>query len=266
MDEGFDGGMLLMPSGIGYALLTGLAMVGMSCGASWGAVPWDATSPATLLMLALSLWLAMASAAALASGGRMAHFGLFCTMLASVLSVTELTRSMLPAMASFVSEGSYIWVYLLLLMVIFPIVAAPLSVRRMRETLWQDVNWSSLDASLYILGIVKASWILSHAGSTKHDRFAIVTSSVPEDRLVVGITPVMHFVVDKMRGQMALVDDPEFAESLITGSGYDVEHIEDSGNVVRRHEYPFSPSTRGGFTFMNPPARGISADEYYGRL
>lgn len=266
IDVGFDKGLRVVPQAVGYVLFAGFAACGIVLALSLGTVPWDATSPIAIILALVSLWLTAVSAASLAGGCRVTHLGLLCSMFASVLSVTELTRTLMPAMVGFVLAGDYFWVFMLFFLVALPVMAAPLSVRRMSETLWQDVNWSMMDSTLYTFGVPQSAWFLSHVENFRHDRYAIVSTFARNDTQIEGLPSVRHFVLDKASGRMAAVKETGWVEEMLTREGYDVEHIEDRAKVVRWYEYPSPTEDNGTLAFQAPPARGISADEYYGRI
>lgn len=269
-DDDFERGMVTVPQPTGFFLLAGMVIVGISLGVYVGTVPWDATDALTICLVLLSTWLMSVCGGALAGGGRMTHLGLFLSLSASVVSATELTRSLSPAMSIFAANGEHAWVFALSFLVALPIVASPLSIRRMRETLWQDVNWSLMDSICYAVGIARGAWVLSHAGNLTHDRYAsvktVTTYLTPGEEIRTDF-----FMVDKMKGRTAHTgDDHENAEHALADLGYDIEHIEDTSGTIRAHEYGWSTVASAGHAshvaFMAPPARGISAAEYYHRL
>ena len=258
-DPDFDKGMAVVPQAIGYLLLLGMSMVGVSIGSYVGSVPWGATSPMTI---------AMAAASALAGNGRMTHLGLLASLGLTSMVTAELTRCVFPAVAELASQGHTILLFVVFYLVDLPILASPLIVRRMRETLWQDVHWALLDSLCYTLGIAKGAWLLSHVGDVSHDRYAIVKTVFPNVLSGGHDDDADFYLVDKMLGKTAYVGEtPDKAETALQDLGYDVEHIEDSSNTIRRHEMTFSRAHHAdSLIFENPPTKGLSAAEYYHRI
>lgn len=265
-DKHFDRGMVEVPQIAGCLLFLGLTLIGVSFGLTIETDPWGDAIGVTIALMLAALWLATISAGALASNGRMTHLGLFLSIFTSMVSSFELTRTLLPTMVAFAAKQEYIWIFFVIFVVSLPVTAAPLSIRRMRETLWQDVNWSLMDATLYSLGVARGAWCLAHAGNVRHDRYASVRTVATCGHT----TKEDFFVVDKMLGRTAYAGEShEEMEQMLADSGYDVEHMDDFGRTIRTYEYPWSTFGRSRVTslvFEKPPVRGISAAEYYKRL
>jgi len=239
----------------GYALALGIGGLGVLTGAITGAMPWGATDPRTIVAAALFLWGMTVSTAAIADCGRTTIRGLFASMLLQFGTSAGLAKALLPAVFALTEERAYLWLFAVLFLVSFPVLAAPLSLRRMRETLWQDVSYSMLDSTLMALGVVKRAWWLQHLGDFHNDRYGIVETGAERKN---------YFVIDKMRGRLAGVSDPETAEKAMGMLGYAVEHIIDKSHTIRIHEY--SIHSWDDIQFVAPPARGITAEEYYQRI
>lgn len=228
---------------------------GAFLGAGVGAVPWGATDFRTIASAVLLLWLMTVATASIADRGRVTLPGLLVSIILQLGASAGLARALLPAVSGLVADQAYLLLFLVLLLASLPVIAAPLSLRRMRETLWQDVSYSALDGTIMACGVVSWAWRLQHLGDSRGDRYGIAET---------GGERKASFVIDKMRGRLAGVSDPEAAERALGMLGYAVEHVIDESHTIRAHEYPIRPWD--DMRFAAPPARGITAEEYYQRI
>ena len=255
-DEELDSLAIRMPQPAGYAISAGMGVAGCFVGTSMGAAPWGATDPLTILSACLLVWLLTVSTGAVADGGRRTPVGMLASMLLQFGLTAGLVRVLLPAILGLVADNAALWLFIILFLVTFPVVSAPLSLRRMRETLWQDVSYSSLDGALMSCGVVRWAWRLQHLGDFRSDRYGIVETESAGKKL--------HFVIDKMRGMLAGVSEPKVAEKAMGMLGYAVERMTDRSHTVRTIEYSVRPWDE--IQFEAPPAKGITAEDYYQRL
>lgn len=259
-DSHFGRSMQVLPAPAGWASAAGLAVVGFSVAARI-----IMTSPSTLVMMPapiraimslVSLYLLASSTASFADGGRMTHLGLLATMLTQIVSSCSLALCLAPTIATASANGEWVALFIVSLFVLLPCTVAPVSVRRMRETLWQDASRSAADSTVLLLRVNVAAWLLSHVGNPMADRFAIVETPTRDGKTV-------HFVLDKMEGRLACVEDPDVAAASLERRGYAIERIADDGGVMRRRSYPAAKWERA--VFLPAPQIDVTTAEYYHR-
>lgn len=212
--------------------------------------------PLAIVVAVAAVWLASASAAVLVGRGRITKIGAVAALVGMAASFYLLVVALFPTVRDLAAQGLPWVLFSLMTAVLLPVVATPLSVRRMRETLWQDVSWSPMDSAVTFLRLHETAWVIGHIGAPASDRYAIVGSGQGDSK--------SFYVLDARKGWLAATSDPETVAAAMEATGGPVTRISDPTPVVRRHVYG-DGGDDGRIVFRGFPPRGITNAEYYHR-
>lgn len=186
-----------------------------------------------------------------------------CVLVASVGLSEMWVRAADVATAMSMAEAPVVgWVAIAAAVVLSS--AMQVSVDRQRASLWQEVGWSWVDGLAH-RAAVRQSWWLAHLGADmRSDRVALVTPAGLGDDVPGDSPRRRRFVADKALGLLAPLpagEEGDVVVDAIRADGWDIEPVTDAHGIMRSHEYPGAVGA-----LCDPPTRGITAAEYYGRM